>query len=348
MIVFEPEVINYNNKKEYLSGKKRLQSKYPLAKYKDLYESLVFEDFVTNNPSVYFKEKTEQKKEFLKKKGQIPHGSLLYNQFLNEVFHLVNRDSYILLRTIRNRGLITKDQQLKLYNKTVAVAGLSVGINILLSMIRFGIGNKYKIADYDEVALSNFNRAFYDLDDYGISKISSAAKKISSLDPFIKLDLYNEGLNEGNLDSFLEKVDVIIDAFDNFKTKIELRRKAKQLKIPVVSCFDIEEGALIIVERYDLDKDLNLNVFLNKQSFTEISSKPLTPKQKTDKFVKIIGKKYHSKQMLTAVYDVGKNLTGYPQLIIATLLASSAITSVVKDILLGKKIKSSRKYLSVL
>ncbi len=58
----------------------------------------------------------------------------------------------------RNLGWITEAEQLRLRYATVAIGGMGgVGGHHLLALARMGVGN-FRIADYDNFELVNFNR----------------------------------------------------------------------------------------------------------------------------------------------------------------------------------------------
>ena len=58
----------------------------------------------------------------------------------------------------RNLGWVTRDEQATLRKKTIAIAGMGgVGGVHLLTLTRLGISN-FRIADFDEFGLVNFNR----------------------------------------------------------------------------------------------------------------------------------------------------------------------------------------------
>src|SRR5688572_3034414 len=60
----------------------------------------------------------------------------------------------------RNRGLITEEEQQKLRNSRVAIAGMGgVGGVHLITLARLGIG-KFTIADPDVFDVPNFNRQY--------------------------------------------------------------------------------------------------------------------------------------------------------------------------------------------
>lgn len=318
----------------------------------DLYHQLILERFAVGDPAVYFANDRQKRSEMkyqkhLGKKKDFQMGVWLILDKLKEVYHLPKQLDLLHLRTVRNRNLIDKEEQEQLYHANIAIAGLSVGSNVAMAFVRFGIGNRFKIADMDTVDPHNLNRAQYFLKDIGTKKTELIANQMLRVDPYLEIECWNAGLDEERLSDFVQNTNIIIDCFDNFKIKLALRHIAKQFKKPVLSGFDIANGCLVIVERYDTEPVLNSRYYLN--GFDEnVLSKPVTrPEDKTNAFINIIGREYHSPQMLESVLDVGTNLTGYPQLITATQLFSAAMTKVASDVLLGKQSKSMRSFINL-
>jgi molybdopterin/thiamine biosynthesis adenylyltransferase len=345
MKYYNPELLTFSNQEE---SKQVLKKKYASYEAIDIFRDLLFENYLINDPALYFAPPDVQKEKFSSfyKKNQ-DEGVWIVHPWQKKIYHLLSEEKYFLLRTVRNRNLVTKEDQLRLRKKKIAVAGLSVGSNIVFSLARYGIGSAFHIADADVVAVSNMNRTTYGLDDFQKSKLDVAVRTLHQIDPFLEIHAFPEGVTKENLSDFVSGVDLIVDAFDNFQLKIQLRKEAKKKNIPVVSGFDIERGVLLIVERYDQETNLNLDFFLNKHTEEEILKPAVHVEEKTQLFIDIIGKEYHSQKMLHSVLSVGKELTGYPQLNIATMLAASLFTGAIEDILLERVKHSFRKYVSV-
>lgn len=325
-------------------------------KYKviDLFEDLFIQYKLVNNPNFYFEYKKNPEKvnktifNSIDKKVFFSFGKWILLPGLRSIYHLLNPLDYLNLRTVRNRNLITFEEQKILYNKKIVFVGLSVGSQVLVTMVRSGIGNKITIVDGDEVELHNLNRANFFLKDLGREKVEVIKEQINEIDPYILIEPINEYLTKENMSKILKDADLIIDSFDNFLMKIELRKYAKKNRIPVISGFDLSKGTIVITERYDLDKNIPISFYLNGYSEQDILSLfNKTIKEKTEIFINIIGEKYHDKRMLASVLDVGEKLTGYPQLAIAANLTSASWTIAAIDILLKKKAKSKRVYINL-
>lgn len=328
--------------------------KYSKNTVYDLYETLYKARLAVNNSAIYFLPPDKKDETLQQQYDQHVQAEKAENFQLGDwittdtdVFHLIQPEDFLELRTVRNRNLITWEEQKSLYKKKIVLVGLSVGSNVLLNLVRMGVGNSYSIFDFDTIEAHNLNRTPYSLRDVGQTKLQSTAKIINGIDPYIDLNLINSEVVdlEDHLD--FAKQDIIIDAFDHFEGKIELRKKAKKYKKPVVSGWDVGDGMVIIVERYDEEANLGLDIFLNNVPIEEVLKPVASLREKIDIFIKIIGKETHDERMLQSVYSIGNELTGIPQTIIATSLTSAVFTKVVCDVLLNKSTKSFRNHLDL-
>lgn len=320
----------------------------------DLFETTAKDSIAVVDPAIYFlsSEKkapvlNEKYLQLLNGKESFQLGSWIVIPAFKEVYHLISQDELLELRTIRNRDLITTGEQHTLYSKKIMVVGLSVGSNILANLVRFGIGNRFTIIDYDKVESHNLNRTQFTLRDVGTTKIQTIAKLVLGIDPYLRLNLIEDELKEKYLDQLIPQQDLIVDAFDHFESKIALRNKAKEYKKPVVSGWDVGSGTVIIVERYDLEADLQLNLFLNNVELSDVLAPTSSLREKIDIFIKIIGKETHDERMLSSVHTIGTILTGIPQHIISTSLTSAVFCQVIGDIFLEKTTASFRNHIDL-
>lgn len=117
----------------------------------------------------------------------------------------------------RNIGWVTEAEQQRLRSARVAIAGLGgVGGAHLLTLARMGIAN-FCLADFDEFGVHNFNRqvgAF--MSTVGHSKLEVLSRMARDINPEIKLEVFSEGVTAGNVDRFLDGVDVYVDGIDFF------------------------------------------------------------------------------------------------------------------------------------
>src|SRR5665213_1760069 len=187
-------------------------------------------------------------------------GVWIYYPWLNQVVHFPPVKELRMLRTSRNRNLITGEEQATLYDTTVLIIGMSVGSNIVEALVSQGIGSKLILVDLDIIEPSNLNRIRSAYHQVGLHKVAAVSRKVWEIDPYLEIVDYNDGLNEQNLLTILDEhqPNVVIDEMDELRMKIKLREAAKARKLPVIMAADDGDNALIDIERYDLEPDLAL------------------------------------------------------------------------------------------
>jgi sulfur carrier protein ThiS adenylyltransferase len=110
----------------------------------------------------------------------------------------------------------------KIKKARVGVAGLGgLGSNASISLARIGIGY-LKLVDFDVVEPSNLNRQQYFIKHLGMNKTEAMKELISQINPFVKIETENAYINKNNVEGLFNDVDIIVEAFDNAKSKAEL------------------------------------------------------------------------------------------------------------------------------
>lgn len=160
----------------------------------------------------------------------------------------------------RNIGWLSPEEQSLLRAKKVAIAGMGgVGGVHLLTLMRLGIGHVH-IADFDEFDVANFNRqagAF--MSTVGKKKAQVMHDMAKDINPTAEIKVFENGVTDNNLDSFLEGVDLYIDGLDFFvlEEREKVFKRAYELDIPCTSVAPIGLGASLI------------NIMPGKMSFEE-------------------------------------------------------------------------------
>lgn len=168
----------------------------------------------------------------------------------------------------RNIGILTPEEQNKLKNTRVAIAGLGgVGGIYMLSLVRLGVG-KFTIADMDEFSVENLNRQVgADTGSFGQPKVTTMERKAKEINPYVSVKVFSTGVSVGNIDDFLDGVDVVIDSIDFFTIDVRfaLYKKAREKGLYVLVSAPVGFGACLLVfdpkgmtfERYfDLKYDM--------------------------------------------------------------------------------------------
>lgn len=278
-------------------------------------------------------------------------GEWVYFPWINTVVHLPSKQELRALRTSRNRNLITESEQDKLYDSTILVVGMSVGSNVVEALVSQGIGGKLILVDMDIIEPSNLNRIRAPFHHVGLHKVEAISRKIQEIDPYIEIIRYEEGLTEANLKDILEihKVNVLVDEMDDLRMKILLREYAKGHRLPVIMAADDGDDALIDIERYDLQD--NLDVFggrIPQDILEEVKSGDI-PRPELGSMIGryFVGVENIPLRMFRSLAEVGKTLPSWPQLGGAATLSGLSIAYVVRKILLGEKLQQGRILVSL-
>ena len=182
------------------------------------------------------------------------YGVWVYYPWSNRLVHIPDEEEFIEIRTNRNQYKITKDEREVLSKKAIGIVGLSVGQSVALTLAMERICSEIRLADFDILELTNFNRIRTGIHNLGIYKVNAVAREIAEIDPFIKVTCFLDGLLESNMDSFfLEggKLDLLIEESDGFEIKILSRYKARELGVPVI--METSDRCMVDVERFDLE-----------------------------------------------------------------------------------------------
>lgn len=118
----------------------------------------------------------------------------------------------------RNNGITSDQEQMRLKNATVAIAGLGgVGGDYLVTLARAGVSN-FKISDFDEFEVCNFNRQYgATMSAVGKPKMAVMHDLALDINPESNIATFGDGINESNIDVFLNGVDVLVDAVEFFE-----------------------------------------------------------------------------------------------------------------------------------
>lgn len=119
----------------------------------------------------------------------------------------------------------------------VCVVGLGgVGSWAVEALARSAVG-RLTLIDADDVCLSNTNRQMHALDgQYGRSKAEVLAERCRAINPAIQVEVVARFLTPSNLEELLGGgFDVVLDAADSFRTKVESIAWCRRRKQPLVT-----------------------------------------------------------------------------------------------------------------
>lgn len=164
----------------------------------------------------------------------------------------------------------------------VGVIGVSVGSNVIESLARELRPARMKVADPDWIELNNLNRLERadlasmvqprssrsdlrsNLEMHRYNKASVVAYSQQRVDPYADYFVYPEGLDSSNLDRFLlgegdePGLDLVVEEADDLEIKLAVRRRCRELGIPVMMLTDFGHQAILHFQDFERDRDLPL------------------------------------------------------------------------------------------
>lgn len=115
----------------------------------------------------------------------------------------------------RTLGFLSRGDMERLRGARVGIAGLGgTGGAQVHALARMGVGN-FNLADPDIFELVNFNRqSGATLPNIGRRKTDVARETVLAINPEADVRTFDDGIGVGNIDSFLEGIDVVVDSLD--------------------------------------------------------------------------------------------------------------------------------------
>ena len=243
------------------------------------------------------------------------------------------------LRLDRNRNKITTAEQEQLSQLRIGIVGLSVGSAIAHAIALEGTAGYLRLADFDDLDLSNLNRLSATILDLGVNKAVLAQRRIAEIDPYVRVEAWACGVGEHTIDAFLDGLDLVIEECDSFDVKVLIRDRARRRGIPVV--METSDRGLIDVERYDLDPGRPLfHGLLGDIDSASVAG--LSVREKIPFGLRILEGSALSSRMAASVLDVGTALSTWPQLGGDVLLGGASVAAAVRRFGLGEPLPSGR------
>lgn len=138
----------------------------------------------------------------------------------------------------RTARMLGEEAVEKLKNARIALFGLGgVGGHAAEALARAGVGH-LTLVDGDTVSESNMNRQLFAVQStVGLPKTEAAKRRLSDINPSIKIDARPLFVTADNLSEFdFSSYDYIIDAIDTVSSKIAIIMAAKETDTPIISC----------------------------------------------------------------------------------------------------------------
>lgn len=243
------------------------------------------------------------------------------------------------LRLDRNRNKITKDEQARLRALHIGVVGASAGHVIAYALAQEGLAGMIRIADFDEIELGNLNRLPAGIADLGTNKAIFFARRVSELDPYMRVEPWSSGVCEENLDRFLSGLDLVVEECDSLNMKLLVREHARRLQIPVL--METSDRGTLDVERFDLEPERPIFHGL----IEGVSAKELAGLSVSDRgpyVIRLIGAETMGPKLAASLFEVDHTMGGWPQLSGDLALGAASVAAAVVRIGLGRPLYSGR------
>ncbi|RJR45819.1 MAG: HesA/MoeB/ThiF family protein [Deltaproteobacteria bacterium] len=131
---------------------------------------------------------------------------------------------------------VGEDGQARWAAARVAVVGAGgIGSATLYYLAAAGVGH-ISIIDGDQVETSNLQRQIlHDIHDIGRRKVESAWEALTALNPHCRLKLHDTRLDAANIRDILKEHDLVLDASDNFATRLLVADCCWRERLPLIS-----------------------------------------------------------------------------------------------------------------
>ena len=312
----------------------------------DLIDAQLADLIRTRNPHANFSD-AEQAERVTAHMGETPaqdYGRWLFFPWSRHLVHLLGPEEFAEVRSDRNRNKITREEQARLGQLKVALAGLSVGNAIAHTLALEGVFGELRMADFDVLDLSNMNRIRCAVHQIGLNKAIIAARQIFEQDPYANLVLFTAGVTPDNLDAFLDGVDLVLDECDSMYIKIKLREAARARKLPVI--METSDRGMLDIERFDLEPDRPiLHGVLGGMSSDDLLKLP--PAARLGVVLRIVDSNTMSTRAAASLLELGRTLRAFSQLGSDVTLGGATTTAAVRRFGLGLPLASGRVFVDV-
>nr|WP_319393009.1 ThiF family adenylyltransferase [uncultured Desulfobacter sp.] len=164
----------------------------------------------------------------------------------------------------RNIGLLSPAEQEAITKAKIGIPGMGgVGGAHLITMVRTGI-TRFNLADFDIYEPANINRQFgARVPEFGRPKLEVMKEQALSINPFLEIKEFPDGIRTENLDEFLEGVSLVIDSLDFFAFDIrrQLFKRAREKGIHVITAGPLGFGSALLI--FAPDKGMGFDEYFN-------------------------------------------------------------------------------------
>ncbi|MFX0576004.1 Rv1355c family protein [Nocardia nepalensis] len=263
----------------------------------------------------------------------------VYYPWRRTLVGLPGEETYRAIRLDRNQNKLTRVEQQRCAGLAVGVVGQSVGHAVAYALALEGTCGLLRLADFDDIELSNLNRVPGGIFDIGVNKSIVTARRIAELDPYLPVEVHTAGIGEDTIDEFMSGLSVVVEECDSLDIKFAVREAARRHRIPLL--MDTSDRGLLDVERYDLEPDRPpFHGLLGATVGADLRG--LSTKDKAPHVMRILDPKELSARMAASLVEIDETVTTWPQLGGDVQLGAAIVAAAVRRIGLGQKLSSGR------
>jgi molybdopterin/thiamine biosynthesis adenylyltransferase len=272
------------------------------------------------------------------------YGVWVYYPWSGRLVHLLDEAEYAEVRTARNKNKISSDEQAILSGKKIGVIGLSVGQSVALALAMERAFGELRLADFDDLELSNMNRIRSGAHEMASLKVVNVAREIAEIDPFLQVTIFPDGLTDDNMDAFFEdggRLDLLMEECDSLEMKLKSRIKARSLRIPVL--MDTSDRGMVDVERFDEEPNREiLHGLVRGLAIERLAD--MSMEEKLPYLMQLAGYEHLSPRMKASLPELGKTLSAWPQLATSVMMGGAIVADIARKIFTGVPVASGRYY----
>ena len=248
------------------------------------------------------------------------------------------------VRLDRNRNVVTAEEQARLGALRIGVVGLSAGHVIAHALAAQGLCGELRLADFDQLELTNLNRVPATVFDIGVNKAEAAARRIAELDPYLPVRTQDAGLTTHTIDEFFDGLSMVVDECDSLDMKAILRERARARAIPVLMA--TSDRGLVDVERFDLDpRRPILHGLLGNVDPASLAK--MTSGEKVPHLLRFLQARHLSPRGAASLLEIDRTLSTWPQVSGDVAAGAPVIAEAVRRLGLGEHLPSGRVRLDV-
>lgn len=263
----------------------------------------------------------------------------VYYPWRRAVVRLLGPRAFSTLRLDRNHNKLTRDEQARLRTLAIGIVGVSAGHSIAHVLAMEGLVGELRLADFDDLELTNLNRLPGSVLDLGVNKAVVAARRIAEIDPYLRVLVDTNGVNQENVDGFLDGLDLVIEECDSLDVKFLVREAARARGVPVI--METSDRGVLDVERFDLDPELPIfHGILGDMDSTKLAG--LTTAEKSPFVLRLLGANEVSSRGAASMFELGQSVTGWPQLASEVTLGAVTTAAAVRRFGLSGELPSGR------